>query len=140
MAVLQVGCIFLGVTSFPLAPGVKGGINWCYSPHCRLPKCLLVGGPSGYWAVGVCRRQEAPLSGGAGVFLVFCVCPVPGCLRVMDLCIMAVSSILSVLLYSLACFKAMSLSCINKNHIIPFAWSLSSAVCVFVGTGEAVTR
>lgn len=74
------------------------------------------------------------------MFLVLCVCPVPGCLEVLDVCMMAVSGPLSFLLFSLACFEAMPLPCINKNHIIPFAWSLSSAVCVFVGAGEAVAR
>lgn len=53
---------------------------------------------------------------------------------------MAVSGPLSFLLFSLACFEAMPLSCINKDHIIPFAWSLSSAVCLFMGAGEAVAR
>lgn len=74
------------------------------------------------------------------MFPVLCVRPVPVCLMVLDLCMMAVSGPLSFLLFSLACFEAMPLPCINKNHIIPFAWSLSSAVCVFVGAGEAVAR
>lgn len=99
MAVLQVGYISLGVTSFSLAPGVKEGRNWCCFPHCKLPRCLQVGGPSGCWAVRACRMQAAPLSGDAGMFLVLCVCPVPGCLRVLDLCVMAVSGPLSFLLF-----------------------------------------
>lgn len=65
------------------------------------------------------------------MFLVLCVCPVPGCLRVLDLCMMTVSDPLSFPLFFLACLEATPLPCINKNHIIPFAWSLSSAVCLW---------
>lgn len=132
------GWVTPGSKQLPFGPGLKEGRNWCCSPHCRLPRCLLVGCPSGCWAVGVCWREAALLSGGDGMFLVLCVCPVPGCLGVLGVCVMAVSGSLSFLLFSLACFEAMPLPCINKNHIIPFAWSLSSAVCVFVRAGEAV--
>lgn len=58
------------------------------------------------------------------------------CLRILGLCMMAVSGPLSFLLFPLACFEAMPLPCINKNHIIPFARSLSSAVCVLWGQGK----
>lgn len=84
MAVIQGGCIFLGGISFPLAPGVRKAGAGAVLPTADFPGRLET-----LQAV----RQQADsfvLSGGVGMLPGLCVCPVPGFLGVLDLCVMAV--------------------------------------------------
>lgn len=85
MAVLQVWCIFLGEISFPLAPGVRKAGAGAVLPTADFPGRLET--------LQVVRQQadsSVVLSGGVGMLPGLCVCPVPGCLGVWDLCMMAV--------------------------------------------------